>query len=78
MPGDHGGCNRSNEEGKGSNWTKSPVRVAHVFGAQTKDMGGTMVCSIGMVRTKAKIGMKTLACNMCRLVPLRRVDPCPA
>ena len=53
------------EQGKGSNRTKSTVRVRveHVFGAQLGDMGGTLVRTIGMVRAKARIGMKNLACN---------------
>jgi len=40
------------EQAKGSNRTKSSVRVRveHVFGAQTNDMGGTLVRTIGMVR----------------------------
>ena len=68
------------EQAKGSNRTKSSVRVRveHVFGAQTNDMGGTLVRTIGMVRATAKIGMKNLAYNMRRLVQLRRLDPCPA
>lgn len=46
------------EQGKASNRTKSAVRarVEHVFGAQTNDMGGTLVRTIGLVRAKAKIG----------------------
>jgi IS5 family transposase len=68
------------EQAKGSNRTKSTVRVRveHVFGAQANDMGGTLVRTIGLVRAKAKIGMKNLAYNMRRLVQLRRPDPCPA
>ncbi len=54
------------------------VRVEHIFGAQTNDMGGTLVRTIGLVRAKAKIGMKNLAYNMRRLVQLRRLNPCPA
>lgn len=44
------------------NRTKSSVRVRveHVFGAQTNDMGGTLVRTIGLVRAKARIGMKNL------------------
>jgi hypothetical protein len=55
-----GSCNR----------TKSSVRVRieHLFGAQTNEMGGTLVRTIGMVRATAKIGMKNLAYNMRRLV----------
>ena len=54
------------------------VRVEHVFGAQANDMGGTLVRAIGLVRARARIGMKTLACNMRRLCQLGRINPCPA
>ena len=52
------------EQAKGRNRTKSTnsafvrVRVEPVFGAQTNDMGGTLVRTIGLVRAKAKIGIK--------------------
>jgi len=67
------------EQGKGSNRTKSTVRdrEEHIFGAQANDMGGTLVRTIGMVRAKAKIGMKNLAYNMRRLGQLGRLNPCP-
>ncbi len=52
--------------------------MEHVFGAQTNDMGGPMVRTIGIARAKARIGMKNIACNMRRLVVLRRINPCPA
>ena len=67
------------EQGKGSNRTKSTVRVRveHVFGAQANDMGETPVRTIGLIRAKAKIGMKNLAYNMRRLAQLRRLNPCP-
>jgi len=57
------------------NKTRSKVRarVEHVFGAQTNDMGGTLVRSIGLVRAKARIGLKNLAYNMRRLVQLERI-----
>ena len=63
-----------------SNRTKSTVRVRveHIFGAQANDMGGTLVPTIGLVRAKAKIGMKNLAYNMRRLGQLDRLNPCPA
>ena len=54
------------------------ARVEHVFGAQTNDMGGTLLRTIGLVRAKAKIGMKNLAYNMRRLVQLHSLNPCPA
>jgi len=54
------------EHAKGSNRTKSTnsafvrVRVEHIFGAQANNTGGTLVRTIGLVRAKAKIGMKNL------------------
>ena len=50
------------EQGETSNRTNSAARarVEHVFGAQTNDMGGTLVRTIGLVCEKAKIGMKNL------------------
>ena len=68
------------EQAKGSNRTKSTVRVRveHIFGAQTNDMDGTLVRTIGLVRAKAKIGMKNVAYNMRRLCQLRRFNPNPA
>ena len=54
------------DQAKGSNRTKSTnsafvrVRVEPVFGAQTNNTGGTLVRTIGLVRAKAKIGMKNL------------------
>uniref|UniRef100_UPI0025E4C305 IS5 family transposase n=1 Tax=Sediminimonas sp. TaxID=2823379 RepID=UPI0025E4C305 len=68
------------KQAKGSNRTKSRtrVRVEHVFGAQTNDMGGTLVRSIGLARAKARIGMKNLTYNMRRLGQLRRINPNPA
>jgi IS5 family transposase len=55
-----------------ANKTRSKVRarVEHVFGAQTNDMGGTLVRSIGIARAKARIGLKNLAYNMRRAVHL--------
>ena len=49
------------------------IRVEHVFGAQSNDMGGTLVRSVGLVRAKARIGLKNLAYNMRRLVQLERL-----
>ena len=62
-----------------SNRTKSSVRVRveHVFGAQTNDMGGTIVKTIGLVRARARIGMKNLAYNIRRSGQLRRLNPFP-
>ena len=49
------------------------ARVEHVFGAQRGDMGGTLVRSIGLVRARARIGLKNLAYDMRRLVQLQRL-----
>jgi IS5 family transposase len=64
-----------NERSMRGNKTRSKVRarIEHVFGAQTNDMGGTLVRSIGLVRAKARIGLKNLAYNMRRLVQLERL-----
>ena len=60
---------------KASNQSRSRfrARVEHVFGAQHNDMGGTLVRSIGLVRARARIGLKNLAYNMRRLVHLQRL-----
>ena len=51
------------EREKRGNKARSKVRarVEHVFGAQSNDMGGTLVRSIGLVRARARIGLKNLA-----------------
>ena len=47
------------------------ARVEPVFGAQRNDLGGTLVRSIGLIRARARIGLKNLAYNMRRLVHLQ-------
>ncbi len=63
------------EREKRGNKTRSRVRarVEHVFGAQSNDMGGTLLRSIGLVRAQARIGLKNLAYNIRRLVQLERL-----
>ena len=41
--------------------------------AQSNDMGGTLLRSVGLARAKARIGLKNLAYNMRRLVQLDRL-----
>jgi len=53
--------------------SKVRVRVEHIFGSQSNDMGATQVRSIGIVRAKARIGLKNLTYNMRRLVQLERL-----
>jgi transposase, IS5 family len=56
------------------NRTRSKVRarVEHIFAAQSNDMGGTLIRCIGLIRAKARIGLKNLAYNMRRLTYLER------
>ncbi|WP_310621692.1 IS5 family transposase [Flexibacterium corallicola] len=63
-----------NKRQQQGNKTRSSVRVRveHVFGAQSNDMGGTLVRSIGLIRAKAHIGLKNLSYNMRRLVQLEQ------
>ena len=67
------------EREKQGNRTRSKVRarVEHVFGAQSNDMCGPLVRAIGLVRVKARIGLKNLAYNMRRLVQLERMAAAP-
>jgi transposase, IS5 family len=60
---------------KQGNQTRSRIRarVEHVFGAQSNDMGGTLVRSIGILRAKARIGLKNLAYNMRRVGQLEHL-----
>ena len=71
--------NPLSEREEQGNKTRSTVRVRveHIFGAQSNDMGGTLVRSIGIVRAKARIGLKNLAYNMRRLVQLERLTVAP-
>ena len=75
---DKGLRNRIHRKGK-RNKTRSKVRVRveHVFGAQSNDMGGPLIRSIGLVRAKARIGLRNLACNMRRAVQLDHLDAAP-
>ena len=57
--------------------SKVRVRVEHIFGSQSNDMGGTLVRSIGIVRARARIGLKNLAYNMRRYVQLERLAVAP-
>ena len=78
------------EREKQGNKTRSSVRVRveHVFGAQSNDMGGTLLRSVGLARAKARIGLKNLAYNLrvTRLPPVwsnwtaspRRCDNTPS
>ncbi|MBB4267315.1 IS5 family transposase [Roseospira visakhapatnamensis] len=68
------------EHEKTGNRTRSKVRarVEHVFGAQTNDMGGTLVRSIGLARAKARIGLKNLVYNMKRAAQLTGMPGAPA
>jgi IS5 family transposase len=60
------------EREKQGNRTRSKVRarVEHVFGAQSNDMGGALLRCIGIVRARARIGLRNLVYNMRRMVQL--------
>ena len=56
------------EKEKTGNHTRSKVRsrVEHVFGIQTQRAGNLLLRTIGLVRAKAKIGLRNLAYNIDR------------
>ncbi len=56
------------EKEKSGNYTRSKVRsrVEHVFGIQTQRAGNLLLRTIGLVRAKAKIGLRNLAYNIDR------------
>lgn len=56
------------EKEKRGNHTRSKVRsrVEHVFGIQAQRAGNLLLRTIGLVRGKAKIGLRNLAYNMTR------------
>jgi len=47
---------------------RTRVRVEHVFGHQVMAMGGKLIRTIGVVRARAKIGLKNLAYNFQRFL----------
>jgi IS5 family transposase len=59
-----------------ANKTASKVRsrVEHVFGHAVSSMGGKLVRTIGIVRAKAKIGLRNLAYNMHRFTFLEGAE----
>ncbi len=46
------------------------ARVEHVFGHQVTAMGGKLIRTIGIMRARAKIGLKNLAYNFQRFLVL--------
>ena len=48
------------------------ARVEHVFGHQVTAMGGKLIRTIGLLRARAKIGLKNLAYNFQRFLVLTR------
>ncbi len=61
---------------KSVNQQRSQVRarVEHIFGNQMR-MGGKLLRCVGMIRAKAKIGLRNLFYNMNRLVFLSKQIP---
>jgi IS5 family transposase len=58
--------------------SKARSRVEHVFGHFVSSMGGKLVRTIGIVRAKAKIGLRNLTYNMQRFTFLEGVREKPA
>ena len=48
------------------------ARVEHVFGHQGTAMGGKLIRTIGLMRARAKIGLKNLTYNFQRFLVLTR------
>lgn len=61
------------EEQKADNKDKTRVRarVEHLFGFVENSMNGSFVCTTGIARAKAKIGMMNLTYNICRCTQLK-------
>ena len=59
---------------KASNRLKSTfrARVEHIFGYMTNSMDAMHICTIGILRAKAKIGLTNLTYNMMRCVQLKK------
>jgi len=59
---------------KASNRFKSTfrARVEHIFGYMTNSMDSMHICTIGMLRAAAKIGLMNLTYNMMRCVQLKK------
>ena len=64
---------------KRGNTTRSRVRVRveHIFGSQTNDLGGTLIRSVGMLRAKARVGLKNLTDNIRRFTYLDGLRAAP-
>ena len=60
---------------KKGNRTRSRIRsrVEHVFGVQAMRAGNLIIRTIGLIRAKAKIGLRNLAYNLDRFCMLQRV-----
>ncbi len=53
------------------------ARVEHVFGHQVTAMGGKLIRTIGLMRARAKIGLKNLTYNFQRFLILTRPRKMP-
>ncbi len=63
------------EEQKGNNkqYSKTRVRVEHIFGFVENSMNGSFIRTIGIARAQAKIGLMNLTYNICPCVQLKIV-----
>jgi IS5 family transposase len=60
------------QERANRNKSRTRARIEHVFGAQQTSPGGRIVRTIGIVRARAKIGLRNFTYNVRRLVALER------
>ena len=56
--------------------SKTRSRVEHIFGVQTQRAGNLLVRTIGLIRSKAKIGLRNLAYNLDRYALLKQNQCC--
>ena len=63
------------QKARNQRWARTRARVEHVFGHQVMAMGGKLLRTIGLVRVRAKIGLRNLAYNFHRFLWLTRPAP---
>lgn len=63
------------QKGRNQKQARTRARVEHVFGHHDMAMGGQLIRTIGLVRTRAKIGLRNLAYNFHRFLWLTLSAP---
>lgn len=65
----------SQQKARNRRRARTRVRVEHVFGHQVTAMGGKLIRTIGVIRARAKIGLKNLVYNFQRVLFLTATSP---